>query len=78
MKGRYERMASEVALDIDQLRRQVIALEGHLASLPNDNEFKASLTEQQKTEIKQLRTQLSTELKAVREDLKFYEGTRKI
>ncbi|HAT1824412.1 interaptin [Legionella pneumophila] len=74
MKERYEGLSRDCELVVDQLRRQVIALEGHLKSLPKDGQFKASgLTLEQKEEIKKLRTELQTELDAVRKDLDFYK-----
>ncbi|AMP93199.1 interaptin [Legionella pneumophila subsp. pascullei] len=74
MKERYEGLSRDCGLVVDQLRRQVVALEGHLKSLPKDNEFKAAgLTLEQKAEIKKLRTDLEAELSAVREDLDFYK-----
>ncbi|CCD06364.1 TPA: interaptin [Legionella pneumophila] len=74
MKERYEGLSRDCELVVDQLRRQVIALEGHLKSLPKDGQFKASgLTLEQKEEIKKLRTDLQTELDAVRKDLDFYK-----
>lgn len=74
MKERYEGLSRDCELVVDQLRRQVIALEGHLKSLPQDSQFKAAgLTLEQKDEIKKLRTDLQTELDAVRKDLDFYK-----
>ncbi|HHT9952451.1 TPA: interaptin [Legionella pneumophila] len=74
MKDRYEGLSRDCELVVDQLRRQVIALEGHLKSLPKDGQFKAAgLTLEQKEEIKKLRTELQTELDAVRKDLDFYK-----
>lgn len=74
MKDRYEGLSRDCELVVDQLRRQVIALEGHLKSLPKDGQFKAAgLTLEQKEEIKKLRTDLQTELDAVRKDLDFYK-----
>ncbi|HAU0865515.1 interaptin [Legionella pneumophila] len=74
MKERYEGLSRDCELVVDQLRRQVIALEGHLKSLPQDSQFKAAgLTLEQKEEIKKLRTDLQTELDAVRKDLDFYK-----
>lgn len=74
MKERYEGLSRDCGLVVDQLRRQVIALEGHLKSLPKESEFKAAgLTLEQKEEIKKLRTDLQTELDAVRKDLDFYK-----
>ncbi|HAU0672655.1 interaptin [Legionella pneumophila serogroup 1] len=74
MKERYEGLSRDCELVVDQLRRQVIALEGHLKSLPKDGQFKAAgLTLEQKEEIKKLRTDLQTELDAVRKDLDFYK-----
>lgn len=74
MKERYEGLSRDCGLVVDQLRRQVIALEGHLKSLPQDGQFKAAgLTLEQKDEIKKLRTDLQTELDAVRKDLDFYK-----
>ncbi|HAT1792204.1 TPA: interaptin [Legionella pneumophila] len=74
MKERYEGLSRDCELVVDQLRRQVIALEGHLKSLPQDSQFKAAgLTLEQKEEIKKLRTHLQTELDAVRKDLDFYK-----
>lgn len=74
MKERYEGLSRDCGLVVDQLRRQVIALEGHLKSLPKEGEFKAAgLTLEQKAEIKKLRTDLEAELNAVREDLDFYK-----
>lgn len=74
MKERYEGLSRDCGLVVDQLRRQVIALEGHLKSLPKEGQFKATgLTLEQKEEIKKLRTDLQTELDAVREDLDFYK-----
>lgn len=77
MRERYQKMSKDNTLTVDQLRRQVIALEGYLANLPDDNQFKAPLSPEQKELIKQLRTDLEKELKAVREDLKFYETVQK-
>lgn len=72
MKERYEGLSRDCGLVVDQLRRQVVALEGHLKSLPKEGEFKAAgLTLEQKAEIKKLRTDLEAELSAVREDLDF-------
>ncbi|AMQ28586.1 TPA: interaptin [Legionella pneumophila] len=74
MKDRYEGLSRDCELVVDQLRRQVIALEGHLKSLPKDGQFKAAgLTLEQKEEIRKLRTELQTELDAVRKDLDFYK-----
>lgn len=74
MKERYEGLSRDCGLVVDQLRRQVVALEGHLKSLPKEGEFKAAgLTLEQKAEIKKLRTDLEAELSAVREDLDFYK-----
>lgn len=74
MKERYEGLSRDCELVVDQLRRQVIALEGHLKSLPQDSQFKAAgLTLEQKEEIRKLRTELQTELDAVRKDLDFYK-----
>ncbi|HIG0328743.1 TPA: interaptin [Legionella pneumophila] len=74
MKERYEGLSRDCGLVVDQLRRQVVALEGHLKSLPKDSEFKATgLTLEQKEEIKKLRTDLEAELSAVRKDLDFYK-----
>ncbi|HAT1876428.1 TPA: Dot/Icm T4SS effector Ceg28 [Legionella pneumophila] len=74
MKERYEGLSRDCELVVDQLRRQVIALEGHLKSLPKDGQFKAAgLTLEQKEEIKKLRTDLQAELDAVRKDLDFYK-----
>ncbi|HAT6976990.1 TPA: interaptin [Legionella pneumophila] len=74
MKERYEGLSRDCELVVDQLRRQAIALEGHLKSLPQDSQFKAAgLTLEQKEEIKKLRTDLQTELDAVRKDLDFYK-----
>lgn len=74
MKERYEDLSRDCGLVVDQLRRQVVALEGHLKSLPKEGEFKAAgLTLEQKAEIKKLRTDLEAELSAVREDLDFYK-----
>ncbi|HAT1867869.1 TPA: interaptin [Legionella pneumophila] len=74
MKERYEGLSRDCGLVVDQLRRQVVALEGHLKSLPKDSEFKATgLTLEQKEEIKKLRTDLEAELSAVRNDLDFYK-----
>ncbi|HAT1775374.1 interaptin [Legionella pneumophila] len=74
MKERYEGLSRDCGLVVDQLRRQVVALEGHLKSLPKEGEFKAAgLTLEQKAEIKKLRTDLESELSAVREDLDFYK-----
>ncbi|HFL3390214.1 TPA: interaptin, partial [Legionella pneumophila] len=53
MKERYEGLSRDCELVVDQLRRQVIALEGHLKSLPQDSQFKAAgLTLEQKEEIR--------------------------
>ncbi|HAT5920904.1 TPA: interaptin [Legionella pneumophila] len=74
MKARYQGLSRDCELVVDQLRRQVIALEGHLKSLPQDGQFKATgLTLEQKEEIKKLRAALQTELDAVRKDLDFYK-----
>ncbi|HAT1883473.1 TPA: interaptin [Legionella pneumophila] len=74
MKERYEGLSRDCRLVVDQLRRQAVALEGHLKSLPKDSEFKATgLTLEQKEEIKKLRTDLEAELNAVRKDLDFYK-----
>lgn len=77
MRDRYQEMTKDTALTIDQLRRQAIDLESYLANLPDDNQFNAPLSLEQKELIKQLRTDLEKELKAVREDLKFYENVQK-